>query len=51
MPVKLNDLEHPSLQRIDLDYIQAQWQALAPPYDVEHWRIPLARLGHACLRR
>lgn len=41
MPVGLSDLDHPSLRDVDVDFIRAQWQALAPPYDVEHWRIPL----------
>ena len=37
----LNELDHPSLRDVDTDFIRAQWQALAPPYDVERWRIPL----------
>jgi len=41
MSLGLNELVHPSLQELDLDFIRAQWQALTPPYDVEHWRIPL----------
>ena len=37
----LNELDHLSLRDVDTDFIRAQWQALAPPYDVERWRIPL----------
>lgn len=41
MALELKELDHPSLRDIDTDFIRAQWQALAPPYDVERWRIPL----------
>jgi anaerobilin synthase len=39
--LELTELDHPSLRDLDTDFIRAQWQALAPPYDVERWRIPL----------
>lgn len=41
MTRELNALDHPSLRDVDTDFIRTQWHALAPPYDVEHWRIPL----------
>ena len=41
MNADLSALDHISRRDIDLGLVRSQWQALAAPYDVERWLIPL----------
>jgi coproporphyrinogen III oxidase-like Fe-S oxidoreductase len=41
MTARVAELDHPSLRDVDIDAVRAQRDALAPPYDVERWLIPL----------
>ncbi|MGA2471705.1 MAG: radical SAM protein [Solirubrobacteraceae bacterium] len=41
MTARIAELDQPSLDGVDVESVQAQWDALAPPYDVERWLIPL----------
>lgn len=41
MTSSIAELDQPSLRGVDVDTVRAQCDALAPPYDVEHWLIPL----------
>ena len=41
MTPALAALAHPTLRHVDMDIVRSQWLALAPPYDVENWVIPL----------